>query len=93
MTVGPTTLADLSMDQFGQLIDADLFPHAMCTRCGRERSVLVWGAEGWKWAASCSECNNEVPAQYVTFVTSVQFHALIDHGIPLNQQTRVSQTN
>lgn len=86
MTIGPTTLADLSVDQFGQLIDVDIYPHARCSRCGRAQAVVVWGAEGYRWAASCGECNTTVPAEYVTFITSSQFHDLVEHGIPLELQ-------
>lgn len=75
--VGPTTLSQLTTDEFGQLVDSDLFPQGLCPSCQRYQPVAVWGSEGWHWSARCSVCDSDVPAQFVTFITSHQMHLML----------------
>ena len=93
MVASPTTLSQLSIDQFGQLIDVDLYPQGPCPLCKKPRSVKVWGEDGWRWSARCVECEAVIPAQYVTFVTAEQLHFLIEHDGVVDHEFDVLKPN
>lgn len=94
MVSGPTTLSQLTQEEFGQLVDSDIYPAGPCPACRKNRAMKVWGSDGWRWSARCGECEEVVPAEYVTFVDARQLHILIEHdGNPQDDPEPLSKPN
>jgi hypothetical protein len=72
MVMHATTLADLTLDQLGQLLDAEIYPTTLCGVCRSPQVVSVWGDTDFAWTAACGACKTVMPASYVTFMTGDQ---------------------